>query len=386
MIKKTYKEVKEIVESQGSLLLSSEYINSQTPLKLKCLCGDIFERTLANMSSSKRFICVKCSKELGVKNRIETYENIKDIIEKENYLLLSKKEDYKNKQSKLLLKCPKGHVYEVVCANFLSGNRCVKCYNERTKERLTIPYTDIVRFINSICYKLLTKEIDYVNTKSKISVECSNGHVYTTNINKLKNGRRCAICSRKKAGEKSRVSYEDRLKYVEKFGYCLLTPKEEFTVTNKKYLFKCPKGHIYQANLSDFMQGCRCPICKVSKGESAIKEILEKYNINFKEQYKFKECKFYSELPFDFYLPDYNTCIEYDGKQHFEIVNSWGGFEGFIDRTIRDSIKNIYCRNNKINLIRIPYFKFKEIENIILNKLNQDNTEVTKGIKEPLAP
>lgn len=64
----------------------------------------------------------------------------------------------------------------------------------------------------------------------------------------------------------------------------------------------------------------------------------------------------------------------------------WGGFEGFIDRTIRDSIKNIYCRNNKINLIRIPYFKFKEIENIILNKLNQDNTEVTKGIKEPLAP
>ena len=60
MIKKTYKEVKEIVESQGSLLLSSEYINSQTPLKLKCLCGDIFERTLANMSSSKRFKCVKC--------------------------------------------------------------------------------------------------------------------------------------------------------------------------------------------------------------------------------------------------------------------------------------------------------------------------------------
>ena len=75
-------------------------------------------------------------------------------------------------------------------------------------------------------------------------------------------------------------------------------------------------------------------------------------------------------LPFDFYLPDYNTCIEYDGIQHFEVVDYFGGLDGFITTKIRDTIKNEYCKSKNIKLIRIPYWGFDNIENILKKELN----------------
>ena len=64
-------------------------------------------------------------------------------------------------------------------------------------------------------------------------------------------------------------------------------------------------------------------------------------------------------------MPKYNICIEYDGRQHFEIVKKFGGLEGFIDTKIRDTIKNTYCKKNNIKLIRIPYWDFDNIEKIL---------------------
>ena len=61
------------------------------------------------------------------------------------------------------------------------------------------------------------------------------------------------------------------------------------------------------------------------------------------------------KLPFDFYLPDYNTCIEFDGKQHFESVDHFGGDEEFVKRLENDKIKTEYCKNYNIQLIRIRY-------------------------------
>lgn len=60
-------------------------------------------------------------------------------------------------------------------------------------------------------------------------------------------------------------------------------------------------------------------------------------------------------MPFDFYLPNLNICVEYDGIQHFEKVDIWGGEETLIEQQKRDEIKNVFCKNNEIQLIRINY-------------------------------
>lgn len=99
--------------------------------------------------------------------------------------------------------------------------------------------------------------------------------------------------------------------------------------------------------------------CLKSHGELIISELLTKLNINFIRQYTFNNCRSDNNclLYFDFYLPDYNCCIEYDGEQHFFYRNSgWNTKENYELTQRRDEIKNQYCKDNNIQLIRIPYY------------------------------
>lgn len=77
----------------------------------------------------------------------------------------------------------------------------------------------------------------------------------------------------------------------------------------------------------------------------------------FGKENKFNDCKDQRLLPFDFYLPDYNMCIEFDGIQHFKPIEYFGGLKTYKETKRRDKIKNDYCKNNNIQLIRIKYDK-----------------------------
>ena len=79
------------------------------------------------------------------------------------------------------------------------------------------------------------------------------------------------------------------------------------------------------------------------------------FGFKYEFQKRFEDCKDKKQLPFDFYLPDYNCCIEYDGRQHFQAIEYWGGEEVFQLTQFHDQIKNDYCKENNIRLIRIKY-------------------------------
>ena len=74
-------------------------------------------------------------------------------------------------------------------------------------------------------------------------------------------------------------------------------------------------------------------------------------------------------MKFDFYLPEHNICIEYDGEQHFNKYHKWDDDLNFDIRIKRDQIKNDYCKNNNINLLRIKYDQFRKIDVILTEKL-----------------
>ena len=84
-------------------------------------------------------------------------------------------------------------------------------------------------------------------------------------------------------------------------------------------------------------------------------------------QKTFPECKNIKLLPFDFYLPDLNMCIEFDGDQHHKIIQRFGGESGFIYRQNNDKIKTNYCENNNIFLIRLKNKEYKDLIEIIKN-------------------
>jgi very-short-patch-repair endonuclease len=74
----------------------------------------------------------------------------------------------------------------------------------------------------------------------------------------------------------------------------------------------------------------------------------------------------------DFFLPEKNICIEYDGIQHFEPRSRFGGDKEFEIQKVRDSRKNDYCNKKNIRLIRISYKDYSKLNTILNTVLNEN--------------
>lgn len=279
------------------------------------------------------------------------YNDVKSFIENEGYNLIS--DNYINNSIPLEMICPKGHICHISFGNFkIRHRRCSKCYGNRKLTHIDIEYE-----LNTKGYSLLS---NYTNANEKIEVLCPNNHKWKTTWGKIQSGRSCPYCSGKFNNLdtlRSLIESED--------GYKLLS--DDCRLLSDRLTIQCKNHHIYEATGNTFKQGHRCPYCNESKGEKNISEILIKYNINFISQYKFNDCKFKHLLTFDFYLPDLNVCIEFDGEFHYKPIM---GVDEFAKGFIRDDIKNNYCIENSITLIRIPYWEKENLEEIIIKELN----------------
>ena len=135
----------------------------------------------------------------------------------------------------------------------------------------------------------------------------------------------------------------------------------------RKVIIICNKeghGEFLQTTHSH-IQGKGCPKCRESKGSKIIKSILDENNIEYQQEYKFNDCRNKQELPFDFFIESINTCIEFDGIQHYKPVTIFGGDKKYEITKFNDNIKDKYCNDNNINLVRISYKEIGKIKNII---------------------
>lgn len=137
-------------------------------------------------------------------------------------------------------------------------------------------------------------------------------------------------------------------------------------------------GHEWEVIPGNFLyHDSRCPVCSGfnSKGDKAIRSYLNSRGYKYIEQYKFKDCYWKSPdfpLRFDFAVVNNNNIvclIEYDGMQHFKPIKLFGGKKYFEEIKIKDAVKNEYCFNNKISLIRIPYTQLRKISEILDQKI-----------------
>ena len=231
------------------------------------------------------------------------------------------------------------------------------------KKKKTIQ--EVREYINNEGYTLLSNE--YINCNQELEIICPNGHNIKMSWKRFENGRRCPHCS-ERSWINRKKNIESINEIISKEGYKFL---EEYTTAKTKMKCSCPNGHIFEINWNNFKSGKRCPYCRKSKGEEIIKSILEELKVDFISQYKFKDCKDLLPLPFDFYLPNYNLIIEYDGEQHFDVNRAFNSNENkFWETVIHDAIKNTYCEDNNINMLRIPFWEYNNIKEIIENKLN----------------
>lgn len=277
---------------------------------------------------------------------------------------------YINAKTKVKCKCKiDGYEWEAVPNNLLNNKGCPKC--SKLKKSIH-KRKDSKYFINEI--KNINPNIEileeYVGNHIKIKCKCKiDNHIWSPYPSSLLQGHGCPKCA-------NTLLSKNKTKTHEKFLLELSEINDEINIltqysrSDKNIKCQCLKcNSIWEATPHNLLKGKGCPKCKQSKGEKELERFLNIYNINYKTQYKFSDCKNNRTLPFDFYIPSLNLCIEYDGRQHYEIVDYFGGLDGFIDTKIRDTIKTLYCEKNNIKLIRIPYWDFNDIEKILCKEI-----------------
>lgn len=209
----------------------------------------------------------------------------------------------------------------------------------------------------------------------KCQCSCEKHSIVYTSMHKLKSGntKSCGCLQKEWAVKKNK---EAALNIAgERKG--TLVAIEQIGTSNSGNVWKirCDCGNIFNMTIGEWNRdkygdGHRarltCPLCQeTSKGQLLLRKIFQEHNINIIEEWtdngKCKNPLTNGILRFDFYLPDYNCCIEYDGEHHFEPN---GGYftEDFVNRVqYRDSIKNQYCEDKNIKLIRVPYTDYIKV-------------------------
>lgn len=154
-----------------------------------------------------------------------------------------------------------------------------------------------------------------------------------------------------------------------------ITPYDVTYGSQKRAIWICSNcKNIWDCCITDRTRGSNCPHCKESNGEKRIRKFLELNQIKFTSQFEIDGLLGLGgkHLRFDFALFDneLKCLIEYDGEYHFRKLHENDGYERCVEH---DKRKNNYCDDNKVPLIRIPYWKFDEIEEILIKELTKYN-------------
>ena len=281
------------------------------------------------------------------KNLLNQEKVIEQFINKHGLLYDYSKLKYNGDNKNVIITCFVHGDFEQTPSNHKKGQKCPKC----SGKNLTI---------NEIKEKLLKKHNNYyrydkfikiVKSSEKIIITCPIHGDFEQTLNNHMRGQGCKKCKCTEQPTIDKILTDFKLTHNDKYCY----DKVNYVSAHKKIIITCPIHGDFEQTPNNHKNGNGCPVCKDSNGEKKIHSFLTNNNINFIRQHKFNNCKNILPLPFDFYLPDHNICIEYNGVQHYKPVAHFGGVVGFNQRKINDNIKNEYCYNNNIHFLIIKY-------------------------------
>lgn len=350
-IYRTIEFFKEYARNKKGKCLSEEFKNSNGILMFECEFGHQWETKSVNITYSNSW-CPYCNK--NTKDNLNTF---KEIAFKRSGECLS--EEYINSKHKLTFKCKLGHVWDAIPENIKNNKAwCPIC-----GDSLPLTIEEMKTLAIERGGECLSEK--YINNHTDLIWKCDKGHTWSAVPNRIKSAKTwCPECN----GDKKKTIEEMGIIAKSRNGKCLSL---EYVGVHEKLLWECENKHQWEASCHSVLKNNWCSKCKSSNGEKAIRFYLERNNIEYIFQKGYEDCKNKYMLRFDFYLPNSNILIEFDGKQHYAPINHFGGNKSFEETQMNDKIKNKYCEENNIKLIRIPFYEKRRINSILEFELNQ---------------
>jgi hypothetical protein len=290
----------------------------------------------------KNLKCPKCKTSRRNKYKKEYIERI--IIKlKKPYKYFLEKGVY-NVLDKIVIECNKHGKFEQTLHNhFNIGNRCPKCSIE---ERTGIT-NYLKKWLSDNNYKI----ISYKGYRTKSIIKCHNGHEFKSTIDNLKNYG-CSTCTEINRLNEESEKFIENSKIIWNDGF-INFDYDTLIYNGKRRLFTMQSDIGMISQLPDnHLKGF---LPRKSTGETIIENILNKYDIFYIKEKKFNGCINKKKLRFDFYIPEKNLCIEYNGIQHYQKVDRFGGEYALNYQKNNDLIKSIFCKENNIELLIISH-------------------------------
>ena len=322
-----------------------EYKNNHTLVKIICKEHGAFEQVPS--SHLQNHGCPECS---GNNHKKTTEEFILEAKKIHNNKYDYSMVNYINSKTKIKIICKEHGVFEQVSSNHLQGQGCPRCAGIQKLDNYS--FIERAKFIHGGKYDYSL--IDYKNTETKIKIICSiHGEFLQKPSNHL-TGQGCPSCTKNKKLTTEEFIARSKKIHNNKYDYSLVEYKNNHTLVK----IICLTHGVFEQQPQAHFIGSGCPVCNNSRGESVIFNYLTENNISFETEKKFQ---LLGQKRFDFYIEELNMIIEYDGIQHFKPVKFFGK-ESFRQTQINDKIKNEFCKEQGINLLRIPYTEFNSIE------------------------
>lgn len=311
-----------------------------------------------------------------MKTRLSLKEFIRRAILIHGYKYDYSKSIYTGYFDKITIICPIHGDFEQIVADHLGGHGCKKCMFDKLN---LLRRSNIDMFIkkavavhgNTYNYS----DFIYKNSQTKGCIICHEHGKFWQAPNTHLSGKGCPKCYYKKVSLRCKSNIEEFIVKAYKIHNC----KYNYDLfiydgKNVKGKIKCNVCNtIFEQSPDSHLQGKGCPRCKKSKGELAIIDILDKHDIDFKDEHKIPEVA--DNYRYDFYLPDYRTLIEFHGRQHYENNNFFNrSNEDFLNSKEVDDVKRYSARLFKYKLLEFNYKQLKELtkeqfEELVINTI-----------------
>lgn len=360
--------IKKVIDKRGDTLDLSEVVYLRTRDHVKLTCNKhlfTYEQkassTLAGLNGCK-FCYSEVLSEVGSKPKNFYLDQLNKVFkgkyEIEKVII--------NSGDNIEVFCESHGYFKKDFTSLKRGHGCPTCI-KFTKKSGTKKDTESFIFLSKDTHKdwFNYSNTNYVDSKTKVNLTCNRCGYNFDQLPRINlSGKGCPNCwthrnrlpkynsrnTLEDIEERCKVFFEDTLDFS----------NSESKTSNEKITVFCKKcNNNFDQYTGHLIRGVGCQICsrseKQSKPEKLIESILKENNIKYECEKSFEGCSHKNKLRFDFYLPELNTCIEYQGEQHYNPISIFGGEDALKKQIIKDQVKRKYCTENNIKLLEVSY-------------------------------